>query len=271
MGVVCGLYGGAVTNLGSAEQVEKLYVPVTQKLTCTGMFALTEKGHGSNARGILTEAHYEPSTQEFVIHTPCEDAQKMYIGNAMKGNYAAVFAQLIISGESQGPHCFVVPVRDQRDVMWPGVTTIDMKYKEGLHGVDNGILIFDNVRIPRENLLDKFGSVSVDGRYSSPIRRKGERFNAMLAALTPTRLALTVQAMAAMKDKRLKEDDLTSVYGGSTFRLLQVAQHEEDGAINPCGVSDSSLQCATVTVELDRPGLDVIPSFDFQIASETEH
>lgn len=41
-------------------------------------------------------------SQEFIIHTPSEDAQKMYIGNAMKGNYAAVFAQLIINGESQG-------------------------------------------------------------------------------------------------------------------------------------------------------------------------
>lgn len=40
--------------------------------------------------------------QEFIIHTPSEDAQKMYIGNALKGNYAAVFAQLIINGESQG-------------------------------------------------------------------------------------------------------------------------------------------------------------------------
>ncbi|XP_072533602.1 acyl-coenzyme A oxidase-like protein [Salminus brasiliensis] len=198
MGVVCGLYGGAVTNLGNPEQVKKFYVPVTE-LAFTGMFALTERGHGSNARGILTEAYYEPSTQEFIIHTPCEDAQKMYIGNTMKGNYAAVFAQLIINGELHGPHCFIVPIRDQHGVMCPGVTASDMKHKEGLHGVDNGILTFDNVRIPRENLLDKFGSVSADGQYFSYIRSKGNRFNAMLAALTPTRLALTVQAMAAMK------------------------------------------------------------------------
>ncbi|KAK1791381.1 hypothetical protein P4O66_013397, partial [Electrophorus voltai] len=169
MGVVCGLYGGAVTNLGSPKQVEKFYVPVTE-LAFTAMFAMTERGHGSNVRGILTEARYDPSTQEFIIHTPCEEAQKMYIGNAMKGNYAAVFAQLIINGESHG-----------------------------LHGVDNGILTFDHVRIPRENLLGKFGSVSPDGQYTSPIQSKGSRFNAMLAALTPTRLALTAQAMAAMK------------------------------------------------------------------------
>ncbi|XP_030626195.1 acyl-coenzyme A oxidase-like protein isoform X2 [Chanos chanos] len=198
LGVVCGLYGGAVTNLGCPEQVEKWYLPVSE-LEFTGMFAMTERGHGSNVRGILTEAHYDPATQEFIIHTPCEDAQKMYIGNAMKGNYAAVFAQLTVNGESQGPHCFIVPIRDRDGVLCPGVTAIDMKHKEGLHGVDNGILIFDHVRIPRENLLRKFGSVSGDGLYSSPIQSKSSRFNAMLAALTPTRLGLTVQAMAAMK------------------------------------------------------------------------
>ncbi|XP_012685296.1 acyl-coenzyme A oxidase-like protein [Clupea harengus] len=198
LGVVCGLYGGAVTKLGGSEQKEQWYLPVSE-LEFTGMFAMTERGHGSNVRGILTEAHYQPSTQEFIIHTPCEDAQKMYIGNAMKGNFAAVFAQLIVNGEAQGPHCFIVPIRDRHGVMYSGVTAIDMKHKEGLHGVDNGILIFNKVRIPRENLLSKFGTVSEDGVYSSPIQSKGSRFNAMLAALTPTRLGLTVQAMAAMK------------------------------------------------------------------------
>ncbi|KAM4607293.1 acyl-coenzyme A oxidase-like protein isoform 2-T2 [Polymixia lowei] len=198
LGVVCGLYGGAVTNLGSPEQRHTWYLPVTN-LEFTGMFAMTERGHGSNVRGILTEAHYDRSTQDFIIHTPCVDAQKMYIGNAMKGNYASVFAQLTVDGESQGPHCFIVPIRDRHGVMYPGVTAIDMKHKEGLHGVDNGILIFDHVRIPRENLLSKFGGVSADGVYSSPIQNKSRRFNSMLAALTPTRLGLTVQAMAGMK------------------------------------------------------------------------
>ena len=40
--------------------------------------------------------------QEFIIHTPCKDAEKMYIGNAMQGEVAAVFAQLYIDGESKG-------------------------------------------------------------------------------------------------------------------------------------------------------------------------
>ena len=42
--------------------------------------------------------------QEFEIHTPNEDARKIYIGNALYGNYAAVFAQLIIDGQNKGKY-----------------------------------------------------------------------------------------------------------------------------------------------------------------------
>ncbi|XP_052039515.1 acyl-coenzyme A oxidase-like protein [Apodemus sylvaticus] len=202
MSIKCGilllLFGGAVSNLGSPEHVTKWF-PSIKEQKYTGMFAMTEKGHGSNVRGIQTEATFDLDNQEFVIDTPCENAQKMYIGNAMHGNYAAVFAQLIIEGKSQGPHCFIVPIRDESGNLYPGVTAIDMMHKEGMNGVDNGILIFDKVRIPRENLLDKFGSVAPDGKYHSPIQSKSARFNAMLATLTPSRLAVTFQAMGAMK------------------------------------------------------------------------
>ncbi|XP_072102993.1 acyl-coenzyme A oxidase-like protein isoform X1 [Mobula birostris] len=198
MGVVCWLFGGAVINLGSQIHIEKWLLPL-KDLKFTGMFAMTERGHGSNVRGIQTRATYDSVSQEFIIHTPCEDAEKMYIGNAMKGNYAAVFAQLIVNEELLGPHCFIVPIRDHAGNMYPGVTVIDMMHKEGLNGVDNGILRFNNVRIPKENLLDRFGSVSQDGVYQSPIEDRSARFNVMLAALTPTRIALIFQALGAMK------------------------------------------------------------------------
>ncbi|XP_033873012.1 uncharacterized protein acoxl isoform X3 [Acipenser ruthenus] len=50
-----------------------------------------------------------------------------------------------------------------------------------------------------QQLLGKFGSVSPGGVYQSPIKSKEARFSTMLATLTPARLALTVQAMEAMK------------------------------------------------------------------------
>ncbi|GAB5569846.1 peroxisomal acyl-coenzyme A oxidase 2 [Prionailurus iriomotensis] len=155
-GIIYWLFGGAVRNLGSPGHVTKWLQPL-QGQKYTGMFAVTERGHGSVVRGIQTQATFDLSAQEFVIDTPCENAEKMFVGNAMHGNYAAVFAQLIINGRSQGPHCCIVPVRDENGSLYPGVTAVDMMYKEGLRGVDNGILIFHEVRIPRENLLDKLG------------------------------------------------------------------------------------------------------------------
>lgn len=40
--------------------------------------------------------------------------------------------------------------------------------KAGLNGVDNGFIKFDNYRIPRENLLNKTGDVTPDGKYVTP-------------------------------------------------------------------------------------------------------
>ena len=35
--------------------------------------------------------------------------------------------------------------------------------------MDNGRIIFDHVRVPRENLLNHYGDVAADGTYTSPI------------------------------------------------------------------------------------------------------
>ena len=46
-------------------------------------------------------------------------------------------------------HCFLVPIRDEQGRDLPGVTTSDCGHKGGLRGVDNGRIMFDEVRIPR--------------------------------------------------------------------------------------------------------------------------
>jgi acyl-CoA oxidase len=75
-----------------------------------------------------------------------------------------VFAQTIIKGKNEGINVFIVRVREDDLKPCKGVFIEDMGMKMGLNGVDNGRLIFDNVRVPLENLLNRFNDVLPDGK-----------------------------------------------------------------------------------------------------------
>lgn len=195
-GVQWGLFGGAVENLGTAQHHE--LIPKIINLDLVGCFAMTETGHGSDVQSLETTATYDPSTQEFVLSSPTPSSRKDYIGNAAKhASMAAVFAQLITRGESHGVHCFLVPLRDEHGEDLPGVTTSDCGYKGGLGGVDNGRIMFHDVRIPRANLLNRYGHVDEGGAYSSPIENPNRRFFTMLGTLIRGRVSVGGSARSA--------------------------------------------------------------------------
>ena len=199
-GVQWGLFGGAIENLGT-ERHHQAYVPRIISLDLLGCFAMTETGHGSDVQSLETTATYDASTEEFVIDSPTRTARKDYIGGAAEtATVAAVFAQLITpDGEGHGVHCFVVPIRDDEGNDLPGVTTSDCHYKGGLPGVDNGRIQFDHVRVPRENLLNKYADVAEDGTYSSPIENPDRRFFTMLGTLIRGRVTVGGSAGAAAR------------------------------------------------------------------------
>jgi acyl-CoA oxidase len=199
-GVQWGLFGGAIENLGT-ERHHQAYVPRIINLDLLGCFAMTETGHGSDVQSLETTATYDPSTHEFVIDSPTRTSRKDYIGGAAEtATVAAVFAQLITpDGTGHGVHCFVVPIRDEDGNDLPGVTTGDCHYKGGLPGVDNGRIQFDHVRVPRENLLNKYADVAADGTYSSPIENPNRRFFTMLGTLIRGRVTVGGSAGAAAR------------------------------------------------------------------------
>lgn len=189
-GVQWGLFGSAIHQLGTETHHER-WLPDVISLALPGAFAMTETGHGSDVSAIGTTATYDPATEEFVIHTPFRGAWKDYLGNAaLHGKAATVFAQLITGGVNYGVHCFFVPLRDEQGAFLPGIGGEDDGVKGGLNGIDNGRLHFDHVRIPRENLLNRYGDVAPDGSYSSPIASPGRRFFTMLGALVQGRVSL---------------------------------------------------------------------------------
>jgi acyl-CoA oxidase len=199
LGVQFGLWGGAVLHLGT-ERHHRAYLEATARGEVLGCFAMTETGHGSNVQAIGTTAVYDPDTDEFVIHTPDDSSRKDYIGNAaMHAHFAAVFAQLEVAGESHGVHAFVVPLRDEKGRVVDGVRIEDCGHKVGLNGVDSGRIWFDQVRVPRDNLLDKYADVTEDGTYASPIDNPDRRFFTMLGTLVQGRVCVGGGAINAAK------------------------------------------------------------------------
>ena len=198
-GVQWGLFGSAVMHLGTEEHHTK-WLPGIMSLEIPGAFAMTETGHGSDVSAVGTTATYDEATHEFVIDTPFRAAWKDYLGNAaLHGEAAVVFAQLITKGVNHGVHAFYVPIRDKKKNFLPGVGGEDDGLKGGLNGIDNGRLHFTGVRVPRTNLLNKYGDVAEDGTYSSPIASPGRRFFTMLGTLVQGRVSLDGAATVVSK------------------------------------------------------------------------
>ncbi|PPH19295.1 MULTISPECIES: acyl-CoA dehydrogenase [unclassified Rathayibacter] len=196
-GVQWGLFGAAVLHLGTRPHHEK-WLPGIMSLEIPGAFAMTETGHGSDVASIATTATYEDGV--FVLRTPFRAAWKDYLGNAaVDGRAAVVFAQLVTQGVNHGVHAFFVPIRDEQGAFLPGIGGEDDGLKGGLNGIDNGRLHFDGVRVPRENLLNRYGDVAADGTYSSPIASPGRRFFTMLGTLVQGRVSLDGASVAAAK------------------------------------------------------------------------
>jgi acyl-CoA oxidase len=231
-GVQFGLFGMSVYFLGT-EKHHKKYLRSIGTLELPGCFAMTETGHGSNVRGIETTATFNVKNQTFTIHTPNEFARKEYIGNAaLHGQMATVFAKLILDGKDYGVSAFLVPIRSSAGASAEGVTIKDCGRKMGLNGVDNGVIYFNNVVIPKENMLDRFASVAADGKFESPIASDNRRFFTMLGTLVGGRIGIPRAGLSASKtgltiaikysDRRLQ----FGPEGGAEIPILNYKTHQ---------------------------------------------
>jgi acyl-CoA oxidase len=231
-GVQFGLWGMSIQSLGTEKHYIK-YLKDIGSLKLPGCFAMTETNHGSNVKGLETTATYNHEDQVFTIHTPNENAQKEYIGNAAKhGQMATVFARLIIAGTDYGINAFVVPLRDIGGKILKGITIGDCGLKMGLNGVDNGTIRFEKVVIPKENMLDRFASINEKGGFESPIPSDNRRFFTMLGTLVGGRIGIPRSALAAAKSGltiAIRYSDQRRQFGpegGSEVPILNYRMHQ---------------------------------------------
>lgn len=154
-----------IAAYGTKEQKEKYLVPLCkgEKL---GAFGLTEPNAGSDASG--TETTAVDKGDHYLLN-----GGKIFITNAPKADFYVVFAVTTPDIGTRGISAFIV------ERGWKGFSFGDHYDKMGIRSSSTAELIFNNVRIPKENLLGK----------------EGEGFKIAMATLDGGRIGIASQAL----------------------------------------------------------------------------
>ena len=120
---------------GSEEQRKK-YLPKLATGEMMGCFGLTEPDHGSNPSGMVT--NIKDKGDHYLLN-----GAKMWISNAPFADIAVVWAK-----NEEGRIKGIIVERGM-----PGFTTPETHGKWSLRASATGELVFDNVKVPKENLL----------------------------------------------------------------------------------------------------------------------
>ncbi|KAF0289653.1 putative peroxisomal acyl-coenzyme A oxidase 1 [Amphibalanus amphitrite] len=164
--------------------------------TIVGTYAQTELSHGTFVRGLRTTATYDPASRTFDLHTPDVSAAKWWPGGlGTTANHAVVMAQLYTDGQPRGIHPFMVAIRDRETHRpLPGITVGEIGPKLGQNTLNNGYLLFDHVKVPRENMLMRNARVNEDGSYTKPSHQK-----ASYGTMVFTRVAIALDTVDALQ------------------------------------------------------------------------
>ncbi len=133
----------AIKKFGSEEQKRTYLQPLAsgEKLGC---FALTEPSAGTDASALQTIA--EKDGDEYVIN-----GEKIFTTNAVAADTAIIFAMTDKSQRTKGISAFIV------DVKTPGLSVGAPEDKLGIRASGQASLIFEDCKIPKNNLLGEEG------------------------------------------------------------------------------------------------------------------
>lgn len=161
------VFSSILLKFGNEEQKKK-YLPQVSSGGCLGAFALTEPGAGSDAAAARTTAVLDESTGEYVVN-----GTKCFISGGAQAQFVALIALTQPEKKTRGMSCIIV----ERGT--PGFSIGKIEEKMGLHGSQTAELVFDNCRIPRENLVGE----------------EGRGFTYAMVALDAARIGIAAQAV----------------------------------------------------------------------------
>jgi butyryl-CoA dehydrogenase len=165
MSVQNSLVCAPIARFGNAAQ-KKTYLPSLARGERLGCYALTEPGSGSDAGSIQTRA--KRVGDDFVL-----TGNKIFTTNGNRADLAIVYAVTDPAKGKKGISAFIVEKNS------PGFVVGKLEDKLGLRSSDTASLLFEDCRVPGENLLGT----------------EGEGFAIALATLDGGRIGIAAQAL----------------------------------------------------------------------------
>ncbi|MDO3694278.1 acyl-CoA dehydrogenase family protein [Wenyingzhuangia sp. chi5] len=198
---------GHILQFGNEAQKAK-WLPKLATGEWIGAWGLTEHNTGSDAGGMNTTAVLDG--EDYVLN-----GAKNFITHAISGNIAVVIARTGEKGDSHGMTAFVI------EKGTPGFSSGKKENKLGMRASETAELVFDNCRVPKENVLGKVG----EGFIQSMKILDGGRIS--IAALSIGIAKGAYEAALKYSKERIQFGKTISSFQGISFKLAEMATEIE--------------------------------------------
>lgn len=206
-----GLGNAAISGVATDEQLERLG-------KVWAAMAITEPGFGSDSAAVSTTAKLDGD--EYVIN----GGEKIYVTAGSRATHIVVWATLDKTKGRAAIKSFIVPPREHP----PGVTVERLENKLGIKASDTAAIRFENVRIPKENLLGS-PDINVEKGFFAGVMETFDNTRPVVAAM-----AVGV-ARAALEELRKILTDAASRSPTTSRRTLRVLRPRSSCAWRPTG------------------------------------
>lgn len=198
---------GHILQFGNDAQKNK-WLPKLATGEFIGAWGLTEHNTGSDAGGMSTTAVLDG--EDYVLN-----GAKNFITHAISGDVAVVIVRTGEKGDSHGMTAFVV------EKGTPGFSSGKKENKLGMRASETAELVFDNCRVPKENILGKVG----EGFIQSMKVLDGGRIS--IAALSIGIAKGAYEAALKYSKERVQFGKPISSFQAISFKLADMATEIE--------------------------------------------
>lgn len=238
-------------NFGTKEQKEKYLKPLAEG-TKVGAFGLTEPGAGSDAGATATTAVLDGD--HYILN-----GRKCWITNAPFCDFAIVTAVTEKGKGTKGISTFIV------EADWEGFSHGAHEDKMGIRGTRTSDLIFENVKVPKENLLGKEGKGFVvmmntleAGRIGVAAQAVGVAQSALDEAIKYTKERVQFgKPLSAFQNTQFTIADMATKVEAARLLVYQAAQLKDDGQSPAIASSMAKFYAAEVANEVAYKALQL--------------